>query len=262
MNPHAALVLDDGGDVPQSSPADVMVSLTGVSVRYRLQQERISSLKHYAIRWLKRKLTFHDFWALQNVSLHVVRGEVFGIIGANGSGKSTLLKVVARVLRPTTGRVQVWGRVAPLLELGGGFDPELTGRENVFLNGAILGYRRAHIAQRFDAIVEFAGLREFIDAPLRTYSSGMVARLGFAVATDVTPEVLIIDEVLSVGDADFQRRSMDRIAGIRNSGATVLIVSHNLEEIRRLCTRAAWLERGRLVASGPAAQVVARYQST
>ncbi|MDW8356234.1 MAG: ABC transporter ATP-binding protein, partial [Bryobacterales bacterium] len=216
--------------------------------------------KEYAIRWLRREIIYHDFWALKDVSLEVRRGEVFGIIGHNGAGKSTLLKVIARVLRPTTGRVRVWGRVAPLLELGAGFDSELTGRENVFLNSAILGFSRRETEARFDRIVEFAGIREFIDMPLRTYSSGMIARLGFAVATDVQPEILIVDEVLAVGDAEFQAKSFERIRQFRANGTTILMVSHNLAAVQSMCARAAWLHHGELRAIGSAEETIRQYQ--
>jgi ABC-2 type transport system ATP-binding protein len=252
---------------PALAPAEArqtvepVISVEGVSVRYRLPKERIPSLKEYVIRRLRRQVSYQDFWALNGVSLEVRRGEVFGIIGPNGAGKSTLLKVVARVLKPTTGRVRVRGRVAPLLELGAGFDSELTGRENVFLNAAILGFSRRQTHERFDDIVDFAGVREFIDMPLRTYSSGMVVRLGFAVATDVQPEVLIIDEVLAVGDAEFQKKSAARIAQFRASGATMLMVSHSLAAVRDMCARAAWLEHGRLRAIGPADEVVRQYET-
>jgi len=183
-----------------------------------------------------------------------------GIIGHNGAGKSTLLKLVARVLRPTSGRVRVRGRVAPLLELGAGFDPELTGRENVFLNGTVLGFRASDVAERFDRIVDFAGIREFIDLPLRSYSTGMVARLGFAVATDVQPDVLILDEVLAVGDADFQRKSAARLQTLRQDGDAILMVSHSLEAMTRLCHRVAWLDHGELRPLGPAGEVVEAYR--
>lgn len=236
------------------------IQLENVSVRYRVPRERIPTFKEYAIRWLRRRVGYEEFWALKNVSFEIRRGEVFGVIGPNGAGKSTLLKVVARVLRPTTGRVRVRGRVAPLLELGAGFDMELTGRENVFLNGAILGHTRADVAARFERIVNFAGVRDFIDAPLRTYSSGMVVRLGFAVATDVQPEILIVDEVLAVGDAEFQKKSAERIEGFRKSGTTILMVSHNLGAVQAMCERAMWLNRGEVQALEQAADVVRQYQ--
>jgi len=250
---------------PAAAPAapvigEPLIQLDNVSVLYRVPRERIHSFKEYAIRWLRRQVAYNEFWALKDVNLEVRRGEVFGIIGPNGAGKSTLLKVVARVLRPTTGRVRVRGRVAPLLELGAGFDMELTGRENVFLNGAVLGYSQRDIAERFDRIVDFAGVREFIDAPLRTYSSGMVVRLGFAVATDVRPEVLIVDEVLGVGDAEFQRKSSARIEAFRDANTTILMVSHSLGAVTQMCKRAAWIEHGVIRSIGPAPDVVADYQ--
>jgi ABC-2 type transport system ATP-binding protein len=240
--------------------SELAVKLERVSVRYRVPHERIPSLKEYAIRWLRRRLRYADFWALHDVDLELARGEVFGILGPNGAGKSTLLKVVARVLRPTSGRVRVWGRVAPLLELGAGFDFELSGRENIFLNGTILGFSKADVASRLDRIVEFADLREFIDAPLRTYSSGMVARLGFAIATDVEPEVLIIDEILAVGDAAFQKKSTERIRSFRESGTTILLVTHDATALQAMCGRAMWLKRGEVEAVGPVEEVVAKYQ--
>jgi len=240
---------------------DLVIRLDDVSVRYRVPHERIPTIKEYAIRWLRRRIRYQDFWALRSVTLEVRRNEVLGIIGANGAGKSTLLKVVARVLQPTSGRVRLWGRVAPLLELGAGFDPELTGRENILLNGTILGFSHNDIAGRIDRIVEFAGLEEFIDAPLRTYSSGMYARLGFAVATDIRPEILIIDEILSVGDTAFQEKSFDRVRSFLGAGTTVLLVSHSLDQIACLCQRVAWLQHGELVVVGPPDEVIARYRA-
>jgi ABC-type polysaccharide/polyol phosphate transport system ATPase subunit len=247
---------------PGSSSEAHTIRLDDVAVCYRLPKERIPSLKEYAIRRLRRAIVYEDFWALHGVSLAVRRGEVFGIIGRNGSGKSTLLRVVARVLKPTRGRVRVSGRIAPLLELGAGFDAELTGRENVYLNGAILGYTRQQIRTYFDRIVDFAGVHDFIDAPLRTYSSGMVVRLGFAVATEVQPDVLIVDEVLAVGDAEFQQKSSERIKQFHANGATMLLVSHNLQTVRNLCSRVAWLEQGVLRAVGSADAVVQQYEAS
>lgn len=240
--------------------AESAVQLDGIGVRYRIPSERVRSFKEYVIRRVKGTLTFREFWALKGVHLEVRHGETLGIVGPNGAGKSTLLKVIARVLHPTEGRVRVWGRVAPLLELGGGFHAELTGRENVFLNGALLGYSQQDIAARFDRIVEFSGLGEFIDAPLRTYSTGMVARLGFAIATDVKPDILIVDEVLSVGDMEFRKKSAERINDFRENGVTVLLVSHNLSSIPKMCERAVWLEQGEIRMIGPAAAVVNQYE--
>lgn len=238
---------------------DVAIRLESVSVRFRVPLEPIRSFKEYAIRRLRGQVDFKEVWALQDVSFEVRQGEVLGVIGRNGSGKSTLLKVIARVLRPTAGRVWVRGRVAPLLELGGGFHPELTGRENVFLNAALLGHSRREVTERFDRIVDFAELWEFIDAPLRTYSTGMVARLGFAVATAWEPEVLLIDEVLAVGDQAFQRKCQARLAEFRAAGTTILLVSHSPELIRQMCNRALWLDRGRVRTLGPAGEVAAGY---
>lgn len=239
--------------------ADPIITLEDISIRYRMLGEPIPSLKEYALRWMSRRVVHREFWALRGVTLTLRHGEAVGIIGHNGAGKSTLLKVVSRVLRPTTGRVRVRGRVAALLELGAGFNPELTGRENVFLNSAVLGFSQRDVAARFDRIIEFAGLGQFIDMPLRTYSSGMVARLGFAVATDVQPEVLIVDEVLAVGDAEFQQKSAERLETYRAAGATILLVSHNLSAVTTLCQRAVWLDHGQVRAFGPAAEVVAHY---
>lgn len=229
-------------------------------MRYRLPSERIGTLKEYAIRLLQRRLKHREFWAIKDLDLNIQQGEVFGIVGDNGAGKSTLLKVISKVLRPTTGRVRIYGKIAPLLELGAGFHPELSGRENVFLNGALLGYSHDEMNQVFNEIVEFSELAEFIDAPIRTYSSGMYARLGFAVATAHQPEILIVDEILSVGDEAFQRKCTDRITGFRENGATVLMVSHNLDLIAGMCNRAAWLDHGKLIHIGNAEEVVAKYR--
>lgn len=237
-----------------------VIILDNVSVRYRLPSERIGTLKEYAIRFLQRRLKHREFWAVKDLNLNINHGEVFGIVGDNGAGKSTLLKVISKVLRPTTGRVRIYGKIAPLLELGAGFHPELSGRENVFLNGALLGYSHEEMKRVFDEIVEFSELGAFIDAPIRTYSSGMYARLGFAVATAHQPEILIVDEILSVGDEAFQRKCTERIAGFRENGATVLMVSHNLDLISEMCDRAAWLDHGKLMATGTAEQVVAQYR--
>jgi len=245
---------------PIASAFEPAIQIENLSVRYRVPMERIPSLKEYTIRRLKRNLAFQDFWALHEVTFQVAHGEFFGIIGPNGAGKSTLLKVIARVLHPTTGRVRVRGRVCPLLELGAGFDPELTGRENILLNGTILGFTRRDLESRQNRIIEFAGLRDFIDAPLRTYSSGMIARLGFAIVTDQNPDILIIDEILSVGDAEFQEKSTKRMSEFLNSGTTIILVSHRLEDIQRFCQRVIWLQRGRLEAEGDPDSVIRKYK--
>jgi lipopolysaccharide transport system ATP-binding protein len=238
-----------------------VLELHGVSVRYRVPHEKARSLKELAIhRLLGHRTTTTDFWALRDVDLVVGRGESLGVVGHNGAGKSTLLKVVAAIIRPRVGRVQVRGRLAPLLELGTGLELELTGRENVFLNGLMLGFTRRDIAARLERIVEFSGIGPFIDAPLRTYSNGMLARLGFAIATDIEPDVLIIDEILGGGDLDFQQRSSERILGFQRRGGTLLVVSHNLAVIQAMCPRTAWIDHGRVKRIGPTAEVLAGYR--
>lgn len=238
---------------------EIAIRLDDASVRYRVPSERFNTFKEYMIRWIQRKTTKHDFWALHHVNLIINKGEVFGLVGRNGAGKSTLLKVVAKVLRPTLGRVRVVGHVVPLLELGAGFHPELTGRENIYLNGAMLGYTRAQMEEKFPRIVDFSELSEFIDSPVRTYSSGMWARLGFAIAVDDQPDILIVDEILGVGDESFQRKCAARIDEYRIQGATILIVSHNAALIESTCQRAAWLERGELCAIGTPGEILSKY---
>ena len=251
----------DSGSMLSVGDADGYAVWTqGLAVSYRVPRERIGSFKEYAIRKIQRRVQVETFWALRDVSLQVRRGEIFGLVGHNGAGKSTLLKTVARVLRPTRGRVVVRGTVAPLLEFGAGFHPELTGRENVLLNGTILGFTQRQMAQKFERIVEFAELWDFIDAPLRTYSSGMVARLGFAVATDVQPDVLLVDEVLSVGDEAFQRKCHDRMAGFRQNGAAILLVSHSMDLIASMCQRVGWMDHGEMRAVGEPKTVISAYR--
>ncbi len=245
---------------PAAAAREPIVLLENVSVQYRVPKERIGTFKEYAIRALQRRLQFMKFLALKDVNLTIYRGEVIGIIGNNGAGKSTMLKVISRVLRPTIGRVVLYGKIAPLLELGAGFHPELSGRENVYLNGALLGYNQAEMDEVFESIVDFAELRDFIDAPVRTYSSGMYARLGFAVATARIPEILIVDEILSVGDESFQKKSNDLMQSFQKLGTTVLIVSHNLTKIQEMCQRVAWLSRGELKMVGDPTQVVQAYR--
>ena len=243
--------------VPGTTQAAVAVE--SLSVRYRVPHERTVSLKEFAIRWAQGRLRYVDFWALRDVGFEVGWGEIFGIVGPNGAGKTTLLKTIAGVLHPTEGRVVGRGERAPLLELGAGFHPELTGRENVYLYGTLLGNTRRELGARFRSIVDFAELREFIDAPLRTYSSGMVARLAFAVATSRLAPVLLIDEVLAVGDVHFQERCRERMAEFRRQGACVLFVSHDPALVGAMCQRAVWLEGGRARALGPAHDVVRAY---
>ena len=237
-----------------------IIRIENVSVNYRLPTERIGSFKEYAIRKLQRRVRIEDFWALVDVSMTVNKGDVFGIIGNNGAGKSTILKVISRVLKPSKGRVVVRGRIAPLLELGAGFHPELSGRENVFLNGALLGYSREDMEKVFDEIVAFSELEQFINSPIRTYSSGMYARLGFAVATAHVPDVLILDEILSVGNEAFQKKSRERLQSFQEKGSTVLMVSHGLDSMITMCNRVAWLDQGKLRLLGEPSEVVAAYR--
>jgi ABC-2 type transport system ATP-binding protein/lipopolysaccharide transport system ATP-binding protein len=240
-------------------PEDV-VHLENVSVLYRVPTERIGTFKEYMIRSLKRQVRMRTFWAVNDISLNIHWGEVFGFIGDNGAGKSTLLKVVARVLRPTKGRVIVRGKLAPLLELGAGFHPELTGKENIFLNGTLLGYSYDEMQEKYQQIVDFSELGGFIDAPIRTYSTGMYARLGFSVATAHEPDVLIVDEVLGVGDETFQHKCAERIAQFRQQGTSILLVSHSMALIESMCQRAAWLDHGKLMAVGKPDQVIQAYR--
>lgn len=238
---------------------DVVIRLENVSVVYSAPRERIKTFKEYAIRKVKRQVEHQQFNALRDVTLELRRGEVFGLIGHNGAGKSTLLKLVSRVMKPTSGRVWVKGKIAPLLELGAGFHPELSGRENIFLNGTLLGNSRAEMAKLFDGIVEFAEIGDFIDAPLRTYSTGMAGRLGFAVATATRPDILIVDEVLAVGDEQFQEKCAERITEFRQHGTTILLVTHSSKLAQRICDRAAWLDHGQLCGVGQPTDIIHQY---
>jgi ABC-type polysaccharide/polyol phosphate transport system ATPase subunit len=241
---------------------NLAVRLENVSVRYRVPMERIGTFKEYAIRKMQRRITYKNFLAVHNISADIYEGEVFGIIGRNGAGKSTLLKLIARVLRPTEGRVWVKGLVAPLLEVSAGLHPELTGRENIFLNGTLLGFSYKQMSQKLDRIVEFAELQEFIDAPVRTYSQGMVGRLGFAIATDVQPDVLIVDEVLAVGDEEFRKRCVARMEDFRKQGATILYVTHSMGDVEYLCDRVLWIDHGEAKALGNAREVLKVYRES
>ena len=236
-----------------------IVELNGVGVRYRVPRGGVRSIKEYVLQAIRGQLRYDDFWALEDVDLKVDRGERLGVIGRNGAGKSTLLQVIAGVLVPTSGAVAVRGRVAPLLQLGAGFDPELSGRENVFLNGTLLGMRRAQIKARFDSIVEFAELESFIDAPLRTYSTGMAARLGFSVAAECQPDVLLLDEVLSVGDEAFQEKCIRRLHEFTDYGTTMIIVTHDSEFVVEECTRAVWIQDKHVAREGEPNRVVDAY---
>ena len=238
-----------------------IISVDHVSMKFHINTNRTTNLKEWVVSFLKGKLRYEDFHALRDISFDVQPGEVLGIIGQNGSGKSTLLKIISGVYKASEGKVNVRGRIAPMLELGSGFDYELTGRENVFLNGAILGYSEKFLKSKYDEIVAYAELEDFIMQPLKTYSSGMVTRLAFSIATQVDPEILIVDEILSVGDERFQRKSSARMQEMMTGGTTVLMVSHSLEQIRSLCTRVLWLDHGNLMAIGDPQQICDDYQA-
>ncbi len=239
---------------------NVAVGLDDISVSYRLPDEKIATLKEYMIRLLQGKIQYNSFEALHKVNLTIRKGEIFGVLGRNGAGKSTLLKVISRVLEPTEGRVWLQGKVYPLLQLGAGFHPELTGIENVYLNASLLGRSRSEVDEKLGAIADFAEIGDFINAPLRTYSSGMMARLGFSVATAWVPDILILDEILSVGDAAFVKKCSNRIDEFRNSGATILLVSHSIDMVKSMCQRAALLDHGKLIAVGDALDVAEEYR--
>ncbi|HPA33023.1 MAG TPA: ATP-binding cassette domain-containing protein [Anaerolineaceae bacterium] len=237
-----------------------VIQFINVGVCYRIPRERISTIKEYTIRWLQRRIRYEELWALKHVDFDIYSGEIFGVIGQNGAGKSTMLKAMARVLVPTEGHIKSRGLIAPLLELGAGFHPELTGRENVYLNGALLGRSRNEMEELYPWIVDFAELEHFMDAPIRTYSTGMQARLGFAVAVAKRPQILLVDELLSVGDTRFQYKCLERMNGFQKEGTTIVIVSHSMDTIRSFCKRALWLDHGRVLDIGPADEVVAAYQ--
>ena len=236
-----------------------VISIDHVSMRFILSQEKIDSLKEYVIKRIKRQVQYNTFWALKDITVEIKKGEVFGIVGYNGSGKSTLLKIVAGVMKPTQGRVIVEGSMAPLIELGAGFDPELSGRENIRLNAKILGLSNDFIRAQQEEIIEFAELQDFIDVALKNYSSGMKARLGFAVAASVNADILIVDEVLSVGDHKFQAKCMARIKELIDRGTTVLFVSHTLQQVEELCDRCLWVHKGEVKMIGPADEVCAAF---
>ena len=249
-------------ETPVCAPErDVIVDVRDVSMIFNVASERLTNLKEYFIKLARRELMFKEFRALDGISFQVHRGDVFGLVGTNGSGKSTMLKIIAGVLDPSEGSCSVHGTIAPLIELGAGFDMELTARENIYLNGALLGYSRSFIDGHFDEIVDFAELRDFLDMPLKNYSSGMVARIAFSIATATEPDLLIVDETLSVGDFLFQQKCEERINRlIADDGVTVLLVSHSTEQVERMCNRAVWIEKGHMRMLGDALEVCAAYR--
>lgn len=241
--------------------SNIALKVDDVSIRFNLSKEKTDSLKEFVIKSIKREIMFNEFWALKGISFELNKGDRLGILGLNGAGKSTLLKIVAGVYKPTTGIVEKHGKLAPLLELGAGFDPQYTGAENIYLYGSVLGMPREFLEEKFDDIVAFAELKKFIDVPLKNYSSGMKARLGFSIATLVEPDILILDEVLSVGDAKFRKKSEKRVMDMFDKGVTVLFVSHSLEQVQRLCNKAIILEHGQIIAYGDTDTVAKVYEA-
>ena len=238
-----------------------MINIDNVSMKFNLGIEKDFSMKQAFVNALKgkKKKKSEDFWALSNVSFHIDKGEVVGLIGSNGAGKSTLLKVVSGVMKPTTGKVQVRGIISPMIELGAGFDPNLTARENIYLNGAILGYSKQFLDEKFNEIVEFSELRDFLEVPVKNFSSGMTAKLAFSIATIVNPEILIVDEILSVGDLKFQEKSKRKMMEMIKGGTTVLYVSHSMQSIEDLCTKVIWLEHGKIIKMGDTKKICKEY---
>lgn len=241
--------------------SETVIQVRDVSMHFNLMEEKVDSIKEYVVKLLKGKLLYNDFIALNHISFDVQKGDILGFIGFNGAGKSTLLKILAGVLTPTTGSVTVKGTIAPLIEVGAGFDPELTARENIYLNGAILGYSKAFIEQKFDSIIEFAELKDFVNVPVKNFSSGMYARLGFSIATAVQPDILIVDEVLSVGDFRFQEKCEERIHKMIEDGVTILLVSHDISMIERLCNKVLWLEHGKMKKFGDTKDICKKYEN-
>jgi ABC-type polysaccharide/polyol phosphate transport system ATPase subunit len=231
-------------------------------MRFNLAKEKTESIKEYFIKRLRGKLKFDEFYALRDITLDIKRGESVALIGKNGSGKSTLLKCIAGVMYPTKGNIIVNGSIAPMIELGAGFDMDLTAHENIYLNGAVMGHDRAYMDEHYEDIINFAELRDFVDVPVKNFSSGMVARLGFAIATEVKADIVICDEVLSVGDAAFQQKCLDRLKNMINSGSTLLFVSHSSDMVKKLCRRAVWIDSGRVVADGAPEEVCDKYSES
>ena len=237
-----------------------IVELNNVTMKFKMTKERINSLKEYILKFLKGDLKYESFYSLKNVSFNLKKGDILGIIGYNGAGKSTILKIISGILKPTDGTVKVVGNVSPLIELGSGFDMELSARENIYLNGYILGYSKKFIKDNFEKIIEFSELSDFIEVPLKNFSSGMIARLGFSIATISNPEILIVDEILSVGDFKFKYKSEKRIKEMISEGTTVIIVSHSIEQIEELCTRVLWLENGMVKRIGNTLEICKEYK--
>ena len=239
---------------------DIVIKVTNATVRFNKATESYNGLKEYVIKMLKGELMFQEFLALKDINLEIRKGEAWGFIGTNGSGKSTLLKLICGIVKPYKGKVEVEGSIAPLIELGAGFDPDLTARENIFLNGALLGHKKSFMQQHFDEIIEFSELQDFIDVPVKNFSSGMAARLGFSIATIVQPDILIVDEVLAVGDSAFQEKCKNRMEEMLSSSVTLLFVSHSIEQVKALCKKAIWIDKGVARAYGDIDDVVRQYE--
>lgn len=240
----------------------IVINVENVSMKFNLASEKFDSFKEYVIKSIKKQVSFDEFWALKNVSFKVEKGDSLGLIGLNGSGKSTMLKTIAGVLKPTIGKVEVKGSIAPLIELGAGFDMDLTAHENVFLNGALLGYSREEMGHHMQDIIEFSELQDFMDVPVKNFSSGMVSRLGFAIATIGTPDILIVDEVLSVGDFRFQKKCEERINKMKDAGTTILFVSHSIDQVKKVCNKVVWLEKGHLKMQGDSQEICEIYKKS
>ncbi len=241
---------------------NTVIELKNVSMQFDLNIEKVNSLKEYLIKYFKKELKFEKMWALREINLKIEEGDVWGIVGFNGAGKSTLLKVISGILKPTTGEVKINGNISPLIELGAGFDMDLTARENIFLNGYILGYSKNLLKEKFDEIVEFSELKDFIDVPLKNFSSGMVARLGFAIATIIEPKILIVDEILSVGDFKFQQKSEKKIKAMMGNGTTVIFVSHSIDQVEEICNKVVWLEKGKIKKIGNTKEICEEYRNS
>lgn len=242
--------------------SDIAIDVKNVTIRFNLASEKIDNLKEYFVKLVKKELLFQEFFAVKDASFQIKKGEAWALIGSNGSGKSTLLKTICGILKPYKGTVEVNGTISPLLELGAGFDMNLTARENIFLNGTVLGHSKKYMQEKFDEIVEFSGLKGFLDTPIKNFSSGMRARLGFSIATTVKPDILVVDEILAVGDYEFQQKCLKRMNDMMHGGTTLLFVSHSIEQVKKLCTHAIWIDKGQIRKTGDVNEICNAYMAT